>query len=70
MAWTKVVDVPGVDIPVVHPPDRCMHCGHPKDQHVPEVGCITEGGVKRLVDDQGNTMSACACEQYLPAVAG
>lgn len=52
--------------PAFHHPDRCMNCGHLKDAHDDEVGCVTHGGTKYIEDEDGNGVHACSCEAFIP----
>ncbi len=67
MAWTKKRD-PAAPTPLAfHHPDRCLNCGHLKDEHELAVGCLVEGGTKYVEDEDGKAARLCSCEVFVPA---
>jgi len=68
MAWVKKRDPLQPVPPTYHHPERCMGCGHLKDEHDPEVGCLVEGGTKYMHDEEsGAEIRACSCLEFIPA---
>ena len=69
MAWTKKRDPLAPVERAFHHPDRCMNCGHLKeDHHDAPIGCTIEGGTKYIEDEEtGEGRRACSCEQFIPA---
>ncbi len=66
MAWKTATNPNAPATPRVHSPARCMGCGHDREDHAEEVGCVVPGGTKWVDNEHDPPFGACSCDKFIP----